>query len=360
MEYPVLRIQPGPDNYYCHAGAINHLYDFFSKEQLSRALWIHGKRSGEAVGPYLPKEVSDGYLLEGHCTHETVDALTARAKAADLVIGTGGGTVLDTAKALSIASGKPFVSIPTIAATCAGWTPLSVWYTPQGKALGYELFPHGAFLVLVDPQIILDAPSVYLQAGVADTIAKWYEARILSEGRPILPLTAELGVLTAKRIVEVLLEEGPAAFKAQKDGKLDPVFIKIVDAVIAGGGLVGGLGEKYTRVAAAHALHNGMSVLSETHDKLHGLKVAYGVLVQAVLMNDEDELVKLRKKFLTMGLPTSFRDLGVDPTDEAKIDKVVAASLAPHESMHLLPFPVDAKMVKDAIAKVESLSTKEA
>jgi uncharacterized oxidoreductase len=157
----------------------------------------------------------------------------------------------------------------------------------------------------------------------------------------------------------VLLEEGPAAFKAQKDGKLDPVFIKIVDAVIAGGGLVGGLGEKYTRVAAAHALHNGMSVLPETHDKLHGLKVAYGVLVQAVLMNDEDELIKLRKKFLTMGLPTSFRALG-GSTDEAKIDKVVAASLAPHESMHLLPFPVDAKMVKDAIAKVESLSTKEA
>lgn len=34
--------------------------------------------------------------------------------------------------------------------------------------------------MLVEPQIILNAPAEYLLAGIGDTLAKWYEAAVLA------------------------------------------------------------------------------------------------------------------------------------------------------------------------------------
>ncbi len=48
--------------------------------------------------------------------------------------------------------------------------------------------------------------------------------------------------------------------------------------------MVGGLGDRFTRVAAAHAVHNGLTVLPQTEKFLHGTKVAYGILVQSALL----------------------------------------------------------------------------
>ncbi len=54
-----------------------------------------------------------------------------------VVIGVGGGALLDSAKVLARRLGVPLVAIPTIAATCAAWTPLSVWYGDAGQALNF-------------------------------------------------------------------------------------------------------------------------------------------------------------------------------------------------------------------------------
>jgi uncharacterized oxidoreductase len=118
---------------------------------------------------------------------------------------------------------------------------------------------------------------------------------------------------------------------------------------------VGGLGERYTRVAAAHALHNGLSVLSETHHLPHGIKVAYGLLVQAALMED-GSLAELVPKFRELDLPLSLRDQGIDPGDKEKLWHFIDASLVPSESIHYLPFPVDRDRLFRAIETVEKLS----
>jgi len=360
MEYPSIRVQVGPDNYFCYPGAIEEITHFLSEEEIDNALWLYGERAGKAAEPYLPKafhHAKHKQLIQGHCTHEKVDSLVKEGRAVSVIIGIGGGSVQDIAKALSAQVKKPFVSVPTIAATCAAWTPLSVWYSLSGHALGYEIWSNAAFLLVVEPRIILSAPKEYLQAGVADTIAKWPEADIISGHSTLLPFTATVGLSVAKNIGEILLKEGEAAFRAMDEKTLSPTFIQVVDAVIAGGGMVGGLGEKFTRVAAAHAIHNGLSVLPETENTLHGLKVAYGTLVQTALLHDEEELIRLYTQFKIMGLPTQLQDLGVDAHDTEKIQAMVDATLAPHETIHLLPFTVDATLLHQAIERVEALHT---
>ena len=356
-----IRIQPGPANYYSYPGALKELGKFYSREELSRALWLAGERAGEAALPYLPEAFSHArerrQRFTGHCTHETVDALAVRFEGSiSLIVGIGGGSVLDTAKALAAKLDLPFIAVPTIAATCAAVTPLSVWYNPEGKALGYEIFRKAADLVLVEPEIILKAPGEYMRAGLADTLAKWYEAEILCSGGGTLPLAARLGLEVSLTLRNVLLNRGGEAFEAMKSGVLNPEFLEVVDAVLIGGGSVGGLGERFTRIAAAHAIHNGLSVLPESAGQLHGIKVAYGILVQEALMGNDDELQALMASFEALELPLNLGGLGIDYSNKDAVKAFVKASVTPGESIHLLPFPVDEDRLRGAVDRVELLA----
>ena len=354
-----IRVQPGAANYFSYEGALDQIAQFYPTESLRSVLWIGGPRALAAAAPYLPALYEDARSIRvsfaGHCSESLVSSYADTGRDADLVIGVGGGSALDTAKAVAALLRKPFVAIPTIAATCAAWTPLSVWYDDEGRALRFELFPLASQLVLVEPRILLAAPAEYLRAGIGDTLAKWYEARVLCDAEPALPLTAQLGLSVARQIHDVLLAEGPAALAVVARGEPNESFLPVVDAVIAGGGLVGGLGERFTRLAAAHSIHNGLTVLTETATILHGAKVAYGILVQLALENREEELLRLDAALGTLGLPRRLADLGVDYSQRADIEAFIAHTLRPFESIHYLAGVVDAPRLQRALETVEAL-----
>lgn len=353
-----IRVVPGPANYFSHPGSLARLANFYSDEQLSRAFWIYGERAIAGARPFLPEAFNapgaKRCLFTGHCS-ETDMARLAQAAGDDraVVIGVGGGALLDTAKALARRLGLPFVAIPTVAATCAAWTPLSVWYNDAGQALHFEIFDDANFLVLVEPQIILNAPAEYLLAGIGDTLAKWYEAVVLAPQPEELPLTVRLGINGALAIRDVLLAQSEQALADQQRGELTQDFRDVVDAIIAGGGMVGGLGERYTRVAAAHSVHNGLTVLPQTEKFLHGTKVAYGILVQSALLGQDDVLAQLNAAYHRFHLPTRLAELEVDINNREELDRVIAHTLRPVESIHFLPVNLTAETLRAAIEKVE-------
>jgi uncharacterized oxidoreductase len=262
--------------------------------------------------------------------------------------------VLDTAKVVARRLGLPVVAIPTIAATCAAWTPLSVWYNDEGQALRYEIFNDANHLVLVEPRIILRAPKEYLLAGIGDTLAKWYEAVVLSPQPEKLPLTVQLGLNTALTIRDVLLNESEAALQAQDDNQLTQSFLNVLDAIIAGGGLVGGLGDRYTRIAAAHSVHNGLTALPQTDAFLHGTKVAYGILVQSALLNQPEVVQQLTALYKVLDLPVSLAQLQVDIHDGQQMSRLIERTLQAGESIHLLPGNPNAEQLRLAFEFVEN------
>lgn len=359
MSSTAIRVVTGPANYFSHPGSLSRLSEFYSEEQLSQAVWIYGERALEAAKPYLPAAFTlpgaKHILFRGHCSESDVQRLVAEAGDSQVVIGIGGGALLDTVKAVARRVKAPLVAIPTIAATCAAWTPLSVWYNDAGQALGYEIFNDANHLVLVEPEIILRAPAEYLLAGIGDTLAKWYEAVVLSPKPENLPLTVRLGISAALSIRDVLLESSEQALEDSAQGLLSQKFLDVVDAIIAGGGMVGGLGERYTRVAAAHAIHNGLTTLPQTDRFLHGTKVAYGILVQSALLGQDDVLQQLTRAFARFNLPTKLAQLDVDIHQTEQLNQVITRALQPGESIHALPVELSPDVLLKAFEKVESL-----
>ncbi|MDF2903310.1 MAG: glycerol dehydrogenase-like oxidoreductase, partial [Bacillus sp. (in: firmicutes)] len=100
------------------------------------AIIIGGKQALEAVGNALFNSLNESgvsyktELVTGFCTKKAIQILTAITKEAEVgvVVGVGGGSVLDIAKAVAEDSHLPVVTIPTIAATCAAWSALTVIY----------------------------------------------------------------------------------------------------------------------------------------------------------------------------------------------------------------------------------------
>ena len=51
--------------------------------------------------------------IKGHCTHETVEDLSNKAKSSTTVVAIGGGTIMDIAKALAAKLNKKVITIPS-------------------------------------------------------------------------------------------------------------------------------------------------------------------------------------------------------------------------------------------------------
>ena len=120
-----------------------------------------------------------------------------------------------------------------------------------------------------------------------------------------------------------MLNSSEQALADQQNQQLTQSFCDVVDAIIAGGGwsVVWAI---VLRVAAAHAVHNGLTVLPQTEKFLHGTKVAYGILVQSALLGQDDVLAQLTGAYQRFHLPTTLAELEVDINNQVEIDKMIA------------------------------------
>ena len=77
---------------------------------------------------------------------------------ADIILAVGGGKALDTGKAVAAECGLQVITIPTIAATCAAVTPLTVLYNDKGEFERNLLLNDCPVGIVVDTSIILNTP----------------------------------------------------------------------------------------------------------------------------------------------------------------------------------------------------------
>ncbi len=276
----------------------------------------------------------------------------------DVIIGLGGGKALDTAKAISHYENKPVIVVPTIASTDAPCSSLAVIYTEKGEFEEYIFFKQNPHLVLVDTGIIAKAPVRFLVAGMGDALSTYFEARSCQRSYANnIPggNSTKAALAIAKLCYETLLEDSIKAKASCEANVVTQALENIIEANI----LLSGLGFESSGLAAAHAIHNGLTVLDETHHYFHGEKVAFGVIVHLVLENaSSEELNTIITYCKSVGLPTSLKDLGVTEVTPEKIMKVASAACAEGETIHNMPFVVTAEDVYAAIMTADQLGGK--
>ena len=260
--------------------------------------------------------------FRGSCTAAEIDrvAEVARRAEVDAIVGLGGGTAIDTAKAAGHQAGTKWVSAPTVASTDAPTSALAVVYTEDGAFEEYRFFPHNPDLVIVDTQLVANAPARFLQSGIGDALAKlcW----------------------------DTLWEYGVQACDAARHHLVTPALEKITEANT----LLSGLGFESGGLAAAHAIHNGLTALPQTHAVMHGEKVNLGTLTQLVLEGRPTAEIDSFIDFSTrIGLPTTLTEVGLGDADGEALRHVAETATAPEETIHNLPFEVSAADVIDAL-----------
>jgi glycerol dehydrogenase len=293
--------------------------------------------------------------FHGECSIREIERLRAVSTDCDVIIGLGGGKALDTAKTISYLDKKPVIVVPTIASTDAPCSSLAVIYSDEGVFERYMFFTKNPDLVLVDSGVIANAPVRFLVAGMGDALSTYFEARACarSNANNIPGGKSTLAALAiAKLCYETLLEDSVKA-KAACEAK---VVTKALENIIEANILLSGLGFESSGLAAAHAVHDGLTALEETHHYWHGEKVAFGTIVHLVLENAPmEELTTVVTYCKSVGLPTCLKDLGIKEATPEKIMKVAKCATAEGDTMHNMPFPVTAENVYAAILTADKL-----
>ncbi|MDR3430915.1 MAG: glycerol dehydrogenase [Rouxiella aceris] len=358
----MLKVIQSPSKYIQGAGALNEIGN--AVKLLGKKFFIIlDEQVKNVTGDTIASSFYHGNIeyhfahFNGECSRKEIERLTAEMKThgCDAVIGVGGGKTLDTAKAISYYQHIPVVVVPTIASTDAPTSALSVIYSEQGEFEEYLIYPKNPDLVIIDSAVVAKAPVRLFVAGMGDALSTYFEAQACFEARAISMAgggSTLAALALAKLCYETLIEEGLKAKLAVESG----VVTEAVERIIEANTYLSGIGFESSGLAAAHAIHNGFTVLEECHSLYHGEKVAFGTLTQLVLQNSSKAQINCVLEFChQVGLPITLKEMKVEGDLTQKIRAVAEASCAEGETIHNMPFPVTAEAVYAAIVSADAL-----
>lgn len=290
-----------------------------------------------------------------NCTYATVERLRALPlyQEADMVFGVGGGKALDTVKCLCIPDDKPVFSFPTIASNCAATTSVSILYNEDGTFLKPHFFIRPVMHAFIDTQIIAQAPSQYMWAGIGDTYAKYYEALISSRDERLEHFTA-VGVAVSQMCRDPLLLYSAQALEDHKQGLCTYAVEQVVLAIVVTTGIASiFLTKDYTpdyNSGLAHAIFYALTaypVIEERH--LHGEVVAFGILIALLVDGQKEEFEKIYELNKSIGLPTRLSDIEIAPAQWEECLKVIPTI----SDVAHYPYKVTRPMLENAMKTLE-------
>lgn len=209
-----------------------------------------GKRALVVRPPFAMSGIPDGIPFEV-ASEPTValvreGAALARRESCDVVVGFGGGSAIDTAKAIAallanggdpldyvevVGKGKaltkpsvPFIAVPTTAGTGAEVTRNAVLGSPEHKVKVSMRSPHMlARVALVDPLLTLGLPPAVTASTGLDALTQVIEPFVSCKANPMTDAICREGMRCAARSLRRVFEHGDDA-AAREDMSLASLF----------------------------------------------------------------------------------------------------------------------------------------
>jgi alcohol dehydrogenase class IV len=262
-----------------------------------------------------------------------------RTKPFDLVIGVGGGSVLDMAKLASVMAtnerelaayitksfnlepftnpGLPAIAIPTTAGTGSEVSPIVMLMGDEGKIFISSRFIYPD-VALIDPRLTVTLPRKVTAATGIDALTHMVEALMSTASNPVTDAVALRGVELVGRYLKRAYEQGH-----DLEARVGMCEAALLGGLSLGGKMVYGHSIAYT-IAQRYHLPHGVSVatplpyimdynLEQVAGKLALVAAALGVDTHGLEVEEAAAwaVVKTRELIASVGLPTTLKDIGV-------------------------------------------------
>ncbi|MEG0944615.1 MAG: iron-containing alcohol dehydrogenase [Angelakisella sp.] len=288
----------------------------------------------KVVYPKVQQQVESGFakagitfqifLFNGYCSPTNYDggAVAGQKMGAEVVVGMGGGRIMDAAKIVADKLGVRAITVPTSAATCAATALLAVHYSDEGAFWGNYWPKYPPAVTIADLDIIVnDCPTRYNAAGIIDAMAKLPEIsyNISYSEQWKKNILSHLSSSIAQKTFDLFLENGKEVVSKMEQGIADDQVEDVVAAALSVTGLVSCLAAGGKQAAISHCLYsyfcNMTPELAERflHGELVGASLPYQVIVNS---EDYHQAAVLADFIRSLGAPTCLDDLGFAPTEE--------------------------------------------
>lgn len=265
----------------------------------------------------------------GHCCPSSYGRARKQAcrMEADMIIGIGGGRLLDTAKIAADQAQTGCVTVPTSAATCAAAAWLSVEYTDEGAFVGNYWTKCPPSCMIADTGFIVRKCPVRLNlAGIVDAMAKYPEIayNLNDTGHFSRNAFSEVAVDTAKNIYQFFAGHFEELKEKYQQGVVDQVTEDAVAKAVAITGLVSGLACGGKQAAVAHLIysyvcnHSPQAANGFLHGEIVGASLCYQIVIDGW---EVCEAERLRGLLNGAGMPACLADLGLS-ADAAQQERI--------------------------------------
>lgn len=316
------------------------------------------RRMGAELESSLRAGGCEAEFLEfaGEVTEDEIRRIAGAAseKHCDVILGAGGGRVMDAARAAANDAGLRFVIFPTSASTDAPCSAIVIIHNEAHQVIKICETPRNPDLVLVDTAIVSQAPSRYLAAGMGDALSTYYEGRACNKSGALTHAGApssRTALAIGKLCLDTLLEFADDAMSAVEHKQVNDALEQVVHACV----YLSCMGSENGGTAAAHAINDGFTALPDSQHLLHGELVGFGVLCQMELEQlPDEEKDRVRAFMARVGLPLSLEQMGMDLTEEKL--RLVAETAYQAKPMRNMPVPVTPDTIYAAILAAQANS----
>lgn len=311
-------------------GALKNLGNYIKAGDMDKAVIYFGNGLIDMFGRDVMESLKDAGVtvleyreLDSIKIEDIVELAFSIDNKAQIIVGLGGGKVIDAAKYSAYLRKLPFLSVPT-SSSSDGFSSASASLTVNGRRASVPA--RMAYGIIADTDVIRSAPEKFLYSGIGDMVSKitaLYDWAYEAENR--YAVINDFAVMIAKKAVNSFVRT------PFQDIHEDLFLRELLDSLAMSGIANEIAGSSAPTSGSEHLISHALDKMLE-QPQLHGIQVGIATYLMSKVQNHRFE--RVNTIFTDTGFWNYVSTLGLDRGDyERAID--MAPSIKPFRHTYL-------------------------